>query len=712
MMSLLGVAEAATLEGVVRELGVNTRVPYALVRSDGVSVETNERGEFVIELPEGTARVEVIHPAYEPHFVDVELPRLVPMGIYLEPAAVPLEVVVEARRDLPHSSTEVLDRERVEQTPGTHGDAARLVQALPGVTVTREYSPSSGDVSIRGAAPADSRFYLDGVELPYLFHFQQYASVFHTRLLDEVSIFPSAFGAGYGDAIGGVVNAESRPPEKDGAHGGVSGDLVMGGAWVATPVGEEGHVGVSASARRSYADLMSHDSEWYTIWPTFWDYLGRTHVESEGGGSLDVTLFGAGDRYGRYLQQPEELGALEAEANAPFTYDRAFHALSVRGEQQLGSTHLSTTGAVVSDLWKGELPGADQRRGELYGWFRGEVDHWFSDSLELNGGVQAKWQRVDLDVDTDRSYGELAGAAPLLVRGVSTEERLERVSGGVWVEPRIHLGGWRLQPGLRAQGDSMIGAVTLDPRFNFRGEFSEDFRLRGAVGRYSQSPRIELLSEVIGDSELPMASSTQFALGVDYAYASRLEFEAEVWGKQLYNLVVEEAGEAPHLEDGMAWGVELGSRYRLRDRFFTWTSITVGRSLRDGSPFEYDQPFAFSLVGSWNVGGGWTLAGRYRYAVGLPYTPVVEGLYDGDTDTWDPVFGDTNSERMPSYQKFDLRVERKWRFNRWSLVAYCEAWWVPPANNTLYPVYSYDYSEEVLVGGPAFVPLVGMRGEM
>ncbi len=708
LLYVLAIAHAGQFTGEVREVGVNRVVVGAVIQTELGTVESDNEGLFSMELPDGLHRVTVMHSDYNIYVVDVTTPMS--MSLYLEPAEYPLEVVVEARRDLPHASAEMLDSERITQTPGTHGDAARLIQALPGVAITREYSPSSGDISIRGAAPGDSQFYLDGVEIPYLFHFQQYASVFQTRLLEEVTIYPSAYGSGYGDAIGGIVNTKSRTPEEGATHAGASGDLIMGGAWVSTPVGED--VGLSASVRRSYADLMDNDSEWYTIWPTFWDYLARGEIELSEGHSIALTGFGAGDRYGRYLQQPEVLTPLEREDNPPFIFEREFHAVSLRSENQFGATQISTTAAFVADVWSGVLTEASQNRAESYGWFRSEVSSWFGDNLELNSGLQGKLQSVTLDVSTDRAWGELSTAAPLLARGEAVDETIGRFTGGAWLEPRIYVGRWRLQPGVRVQLDSLIGAVQFDPRLSIRSELSDDLRFRGAIGRYSQSPRIDLLSEAIGDESLPFSTSYQGSVGIDYAYASRLEFEGELWGKQLYDLVVENTGEGPTLEDGYAWGVEVGARYRLREKFFTAMSLTLGQSMRDSGPFAYDQPFAFSFLTSWKVAPRWTLGVRYRFAEGLPYTPVVDGSYNANDDLYEPVFGDANSVRMPAYQKIDLRVERVWKFRQWSLVGYVEGWFVPPSNNTLYPVYSYDYSEELLVGGPVLLPLVGLRGEM
>ena len=324
---LLASVLAADLSGQVTEIGRREVVGNAQIWVGQQMWSTNPEGRFQVELPDGIHRVEIRAEGYKPVFLDVVLPNGKPIKVVMEPEDGPLEIVVEARRDEPHASSQVLDRERVERTPGTHDDPGRLIQALPGVASTPEYSPRSGDISIRGAAPGDSRFYLDGVELPYLFHFQQYASVFHTRLLETVSIYPSTFSAEYGDAIGGIVEAKSRSPElAESFHGGAAANLIMGGAWLQTPSSEHG--GIAASARRSYADLMEQNSEWYTIWPAFWDYFARGDREL-GAHRVGLTVFGAGDKHGRYVQQPEALGPLEKEANPPFTFDRAFHVASL-----------------------------------------------------------------------------------------------------------------------------------------------------------------------------------------------------------------------------------------------------------------------------------------------------------------------------------------------------------------------------------------------
>ena len=128
---------------------------------------------------------------------------------------------------------------------------------------------------------------------------------------------------------------------------------------------------------------------------------------------------------------------------------------------------------------------------------------------------------------------------------------------------------------------------------------------------------------------------------------------------------------------GSALGVEFLVRYRMRERFFSWASVTLGRAVRDGARFAYDQPLSLNLVTSWDFRPGWNAGLRYRYASGLPYTPVEGALYIGDTDTYTPVYGATNSARLASYQKLDVHLERSWALRRWTLVAFADG--SPPA---------------------------------
>lgn len=708
---LIASAWAGTLTGVVRERGTGDPIGGAILEVDGQPFVVEPDGRFSVAAPDGLVSVRVYAAGFDPALLEVQVPLSEPLRVFLEPGEPPMEVVVESRREVPHVSAQILDRERVEKVPGTYGDPIRLIQSLPGVAATPEFSPNAGDIAVRGADPSETRVFLDGVEVPYLFHFQQYASVFHTRLLDEMAFYPSTFGAPYGDATGAIVWTQSRQPDTERLHGGIDWSTIMAGGYITAPVGPGV---VSASARRSYADLRESESDQYTLWPVFWDYLARYDQDL---GSTQhhaaLTVFGAGDHYGRYVGDTALLDPLEQEANPELAFNRSFHAVSLRLSDSFERLELRTSLALVHDDWRAELAAeSSQRRREDYGWLRNDAMFTLGERRRLATGLELKVNALVRQTDSQRFVPEIADEAPLIAFGAPVDERMVGVHAATWIEPAIELGPATLRPGLRVQADSLSQNLLFDPRLSARVPLGEVLTLEAAAGRYSQAPSGDALSPVTGDPGLEAGWSDSAQLGVEFVIQERWEVGVEGWGKQLTNVVVERPGEPAEAVNGTAWGVEFTSRYRMRERFFSWASLTIGHAERGGVPFDYDQPFAVALVGSWDINTRWNAGLRYRYAKGLPYTPIEGGVYNGDADRYDPVLGDTNAARLPDVQKLDAHLEYSFPLRTWTLVAYLEAGYVPKANNGMYTVYSYDYSQQALVAGPGFLPLVGLRADL
>lgn len=708
-----GVASAEPLSLRVRERGTDDPVPSAeLVLADGRRLPLEPDGRLRLELPPGPQRLRVEAGAHEPQ--DIDWDGVSAVKVFLVPRPGEAEIVVEARRASSEVSRQIIDRERIEKTPGTFDDPLRLMQALPGVALTPEYAPTAGLLSVRGAAPTETRVLLDGVQIPYLYHFQQYGSVIHGRLLDEVALYPSAFSAAYGDAVGGIASVTTRRAEPLKPHGGVNLNAITAGAFAQAPVreGEAGRLTVSASARRSFADLRESSNDQYTLWPVFWDYLGRVDLQRGAEARWSLMGVGAGDRYGRYVGDTAALDPLERLDAPDFQYDRGFHGLILnRVSATAAASHQSALGVVIDD-WRGSFGDTTQRRVERSVQARHTVEQAIGGPWSIGWGGDLRAASLDRAAALDRAWPELAGEAPLLARGVAGEEQGASLVGGLWAEPRVQLGPLRLQPGLRWQADSVSADHALEPRFAAVLDTGVDQRLRLAAGRSSQSPGLDATSRVGGDPALGLLRSDNAALGYDWAVMGRWELGAELWGRRFMDVLDDDPGVVPEAMDGLAGGVELTSRYRLRERFFTWASLAVGRSTRGGQPADFDQPYAVNFVGSWDFLPHWNVGLRYRRASGLPLTPVLGGRYDGDADAYTPVLGDENAARLPDYQKVDLHLEHTFDMRRWSLVLYGEAWWVPKANNAMYTVYSYDYSQASTVAGPGLVPLAGLRAEL
>lgn len=701
-------AGAAELDITVRERADGDPISGATV--DGSPTDNRGRAQLTVD-GDGPW---TIHVSAEGFFgATVEVARRDRTVVWLERGGGTLEVVVEGLKRTADPTRHTVDGEMAHETPGTLDDAVRLVQSLPGVTVQREYSPSSGDLSVRGSAPGDSRYYLDGVEIPYLYHYNQYASVFPSTQIDRLDLYPSTFSAHYGDAVGAIVDATSRLDPPEGLHGGASLNFVMAGADLSAPVGRGWWL--SGSGRRSYLDLAGEGSAQYTVWPTFHDFsLRAEHGDADDG--VGIFVLGAGDSYTRAAGELDLLDPLEATTTPYLAYRQGFQLAGVR--RQWNGPHVDGrwVAAGVRHRRSGDLSGIGSEdlgtlslASRLDTTVRPERGPYWDLGYELVG------QRIALEVEDAGPAGvRVAEEAPALARGVSVDDTMLRLRGGVYGTAYVETGRLTWMPGVRVAADSMVAEVQLEPRASARWAIGESTMLKIGGGRYTQRPDAELLFEGTGDPDLPTTRSWQVSAGWEQAVASRLELGIDVYRKWLTDPLLFPIDAPPYaVPHGRAWGVELVTRYRLRERVFLWGWLAVQRTLLETSdgrivPADGDQLLSGGAVLSWDV-GRWTFGGRYRYASGLPFTPIEGALYDAGSDSWLPLPSDTNTARLPDYHKVDLRVAYGLQFRGWSMELVAELWVVPDASSQLYPTWNHDYSEQGWVEGPTILPLLGVR---
>lgn len=94
------------------------------------------------------------------------------------------EIVVEARgrRTADAATIETplsiqrLTTEEIRSNPGGNFDISRVIQALPGVGGATGTASFRNDIVIRGGAPNENVFYLDGIEIPVINYFSTQGS--------------------------------------------------------------------------------------------------------------------------------------------------------------------------------------------------------------------------------------------------------------------------------------------------------------------------------------------------------------------------------------------------------------------------------------------------------------------------------------------------------------------------------------------------------
>ncbi|MDG2425408.1 MAG: ferric aerobactin receptor, partial [Flavobacteriales bacterium] len=140
--------------------------------------------------------------------------------------------------------------------------------------------------------------------------------------------------------------------------------------------------------------------------------------------------------------------------------------------------------------------------------------------------------------------------------------------------------------------------------------------------------------------------------------------------------------EAVHFDGtGRAYGAELLLQQRLYKGFYGLMAYTFVRSeyengLGDFVPSSWDSRHILSLTGGKKFEGGWEIGSRLLYSGGLPYTPT--DLSSLSVESWDfygrPLldYGLLNTERNAPFHQLDIRIDKKWFFDRWSLDVFIE----------------------------------------
>lgn len=708
LWGLLSVATAQTHR--IQFVEVSTELPVVVrVTCEDVTLESGLDGFLELEVLCETISIQ------SPYHYSVEYGASEFMSmtvIPLQPLKRQETVIIEEKRSPAHAQSYGLGAEDLERTPGGFDDPIRLIQSLPGAVGTREYGPNAGSVILRGAAPTESRLFIDGVEVPYLYHFDQYASILPTKMVDNVLVYPSNFGTSYGDAIGGIVALESKEATTDAPTVFAQANLIMAGVQAATPVkfrGQDAGI-LSLSGRRSFADLFESGNEQYSLWPAFSDYILRYDIRNTQGHHFRWTALGSMDKYGRYIYDADELDPYERSINPNLEMKRRFDGGVFRWDWRSETYRARTSVAVMRDDWRAQvesLYGEDdsQRRLDRYTWLRHESILIRGDT-EWSVGFDQRLGQVEQQVVATNPNPAIRADAPLLANGVDLDRELWEWRQGIWVEPRVNKGGWRIVPGVRLQTLPLAQQAVLDPRLQVHRQFYWG-RWHFGLGRYHQSPPFD-------QPDLRnFAQSNQASTGLEWEVSDALMIGGDVWVKQSTNKwYVDPTGTTLLVgEEAVGGEAYISARWDRWDGRVGLSSVN-SRLLYDDdvhtSPFS--QPFFVNAMLGWRS-EKWMVGTRYRVSSGLPLNEPVDAVLDATQDVYIPTYSQFPQGRMPNYQKIDVQVARVWTLRNSVLKAYCEAWAVPASGNYLYPIYNYNFTESQLVVGPTFVPLVGLSLE-
>jgi hypothetical protein len=495
---------------------------------------------------------------------------------------------------------------------------------------------------VRGAPPADTGYFVDGIPLPTLFHIGPGPSVIPPALLDRVDFFPSTAPARYGRFVGGIIAGETTAPSPV-ARGEASIRLFDASAFVESPI--DGSSTALVAGRYGYPNLLlSLFAPNLSL--NYGDYTARlTRALS---GTDVVSLFAIGS-YDREQDSSQNLIPIASQ----------FHRVDLRYDHRWsdGALRVATTVGYDRSADSSSTETVSSASGRL----RLELEQRFGPSVRLSAGA---------DANATRSSYDYSG----LVEPTSSLEQI----AGAYADLRVRPGRViQIDAGARFDAYRFSGTVTtsFDPKLAVRVGLSPDVTWVSTLGIAHQQPTY--LFPVPGLALNPsqgLQTTTQMAEGVEAALAGNVKARMVAFYDVHRNVndFVSDCGTFAvsctliDQVNGRTFGVELLLQRPLTRRLGGWIAYTLSRAERRVGTVPYLSPFdrthVVSAVLRYDFGGGIDAGARGTYYTGRPDFPNF--AFPGQASTFSFGPGQFAQHRLPDFYRIDLRAAKRWAVGR------------------------------------------------
>ncbi len=691
-----------------------------LLLGTSYGVVTNEEGKFTfLDVPTQTYNIQVSFLGYETQTLyNVILKSVgnIPLQFKLEEISESLEEVIVVQSPFKSSretplSTQTFSVVEIETYPGGNNDITKVVQSMPGI------SPSIGgfrnDIIIRGGAPNETVYYLDGIEIPNINHFSTQGSaggpvgMVNVSFIREVTLSSSSFGAEYDNPLSGVLAFEQR----EGDANGFGGNLRLGASETAltlegplfnTDKSKPAQTTFLFSLRRSYLQFL-FELIGLPIRPDYWDYQWKIKHEIDAYNSLSFIGIGAIDDFS--VKAPDEFDEEQQAAleQVPIIDQRSTTVgLAWKRKYKNGKGFLNTV--VSSNRLENVFARYEDNTTKTGTIFQNDSYEWET-KFRIQAtqyGDQWKWSTgVNVQNSSYQNYTRF------LYYDIAYNTDVNFVKYGLFLKASRAFLNDRLDFswGIRSDADSFSeGSGLLDnisPRLSFSYALTENqrWKLNASAGRYFKIPTYTMLGfqnqqGIFANQQAAYTRSDHWVAGIEYNLTPASRFTVEGFRKNYANYPVSVidgvslankgggfevlGNEAIRSEgEGQSSGVEVLFQQKLSNNFygvFAYTYFSSEFSGADGvlRPSVWDSRHLISFSGGYKLKRNWELSARWRFAGKNPYVPVdleqsivsyPELILDYDR---------LGEVKLNSFNLADIRIDKKWNFKNLSFNLYFE----------------------------------------
>jgi len=754
---ILNAQNSGSISGKVIDKLTQKPLPNTNIVLDGASkgsiADTN--GVFrITEILLKTYNITFTIIGYKPetlYNITINAGNEINLNVELEPQANALaEVVIKTNKRTVKAATletplsvQRLTSEEIKANPGGNFDISKVIQTLPGVGGGAGGGGFRNDIIIRGGGPGENVFYLDGIEVPVINHFQTQGSaggpqgILNVSFIEDVKLSTSAFDSRYDNALSSVFQFKQRTGNPNKIQGNVRLSATELAATFEGPLSKNKKTTFLASARRSYLQLLFSAID-LPIRPNYWDF--QTKITHQINKKTTISFIGIG--------AIDEFSFAEIKKATP-------EKLYILNSNPIISQNTYTAGVTLKSLLKNGFINVALSRNSFNNKIRQFEDNKLQlpsqQILSINSTESENKLRIDVNKNSNGwkiAYGGMVQLAEYDNKTFTVLRKELKDSSGAIIQPNVSINfksplnnflkyGAFLQVskrffdnrlgisgGLRTDMNSFTtdgnnGLKTLSPRISFSYVLADKWTANASIGSYYKLAPYTILGFADNNNALvnknsKYQKSDHYVAGIEYLPNDGLRFTAEGFYKDYNNVPVSVRngislanlgsdfnvlGNEAVITNGKGntYGFELFAQKKLTKKFFGIFSYTFYRSKYSGAnnvliPSSWDNEHLLSVTWGYKFPRNWDLGLKFRYQGGAPYTPFDEtasranflsqgqGIFD---------YAKLNSLRLNGFNGSDVRIDKKWNFKKITIDLFLDVTNLYIAKSTAVPSYTF-----------------------
>ena len=724
--STVVLAQSGVIQGRVFDPINNEGIAFANVIIQGTTTgaTTDIDGYYKIEkLEPALYNIEVSYIGFDTQVVfEIQVSNSRPANVdieMLENSAQLEEVVIKAKAFSKTEESPVSLRsigvDEIRRNPGGNRDVSKAIQSLPGVASTANFR---NDILIRGGSPSENSFYIDGIEIPVINHFATQGGsggpngLINVDFVKEVDFYSGAFPANRGNAMSSVFDFKFIEGNPDKLLARFTLGSSDAGLTLEGPLGKKTNFIIST--RRSYLQFL-FDALGLPFLPTYTDYQVKVKHKFNEKNHLTAFQIGAFDDFVLNLDENETEEQRYFLNNIPITEQLNYtFGLKYTNFRDNSYTNVILSRSLFNNRTfkyaendesseenllfdfnsfekENKLRIENVSRFNGFKWLAGvgyEFDQYKTSSIQqipINNQVQKFESDSTLNINQWSAFTQISKG---------------------FLDKRLNLSaGLRLDAADYSKETSNL-FKQISPRLSASYNVNEQISINANWGLYHQLPSYTLLGYIEDnkyvnrDNGLGYSRCMHYVAGLELNTRSNTRYTLEGFFKNYsnYPFLLRDSisfanlggdfgvvGNEPanSTSEGRTYGLEFLAQQKFFKGFFGILAYTLSWSeFKDKKgvyvPTSWDSRHILNLTAGYRFGKNWELGAKWRFTTGSPYTP-----YDVQNsaliDVWNATAGDglldydrLNGERIPSIHSLDMRIDKKFFFDKWNFQLYMD----------------------------------------